>query len=235
MPSTYMPINFVHKLLHRVEEGWDPISLEYAKKYDRFASNEIDTVLVKRLDALSSGLEGKRVLDLGGGPGHYSVLFAKCGARVTWHDVSREYEKIARKRAEDCGLSLDFSLGYLEEAKKFGENSFDLVFCRVCWYYSKSDRAFGRLLYGLVKPGGMGYIKCNTSTFSRPKGMRKLQSWLNGRLWWKIGHPMPPHGRIAKLIQNYPIERLELDYSSDLCDVVLFVKRRGVPCCPTAA
>jgi ubiquinone/menaquinone biosynthesis C-methylase UbiE len=57
--------------------GWDPISPEYAKEYDRFASNKIDTVLVKRLDALSGGLEEKRILDLGGGPGHYSVLFAK--------------------------------------------------------------------------------------------------------------------------------------------------------------
>src|SRR5260370_39244221 len=108
-----MPVNFVHSLLHRVEDGWDPISPEYAKEYEGFASGGIDTVLVKRLDSLLGGLAGKRIFDLGGGPGHYSVLFSKCGARVTWHDVSRQYEKIARKRAEDCRSSLDFSLGYL--------------------------------------------------------------------------------------------------------------------------
>jgi 2-polyprenyl-3-methyl-5-hydroxy-6-metoxy-1,4-benzoquinol methylase len=204
--------------------GWDPISPEYAKEYDRFASNKIDTVLVKRLDALSGGLEEKRILDLGGGPGHYSVLFAKCGARVTWHDVSRECEKIARKRAEDCGVSLDFSLGYLEEARKFGRNCFDLVFCRVCWYYGRSDRAFGRLLYSLVKPGGIGYIECNTPVFSNPRGIRRLQHWLNAYVWWKIGHPLPPHGRIAKLIHKYPLARMELDYSSAECDIVTFVK-----------
>src|SRR5260370_2239179 len=103
-----MPVNLLHNLLHRVEDGWDPISPEYATEYDRFTSSAIDTRLVSRLDSLSGGLAGKHVLDLGGGPGHYSVLFAKSGARVTWHDVSREYEKIARKRADDCGGSLDF-------------------------------------------------------------------------------------------------------------------------------
>jgi SAM-dependent methyltransferase len=138
--------------------------------------------------------------------------------------VSRECEKIARKRAEDCGVSLDFSLGYLEEARKFGRNCFDLVFCRVCWYYGRSDRAFGRLLYSLVKPGGIGYIECNTPVFSNPRGIRRLQHWLNAYVWWKIGHPLPPHGRIAKLIHKYPLARMELDYSSAECDIVTFVK-----------
>jgi 2-polyprenyl-3-methyl-5-hydroxy-6-metoxy-1,4-benzoquinol methylase len=225
-----MPFNFVHGLLHRVQEGWDPISPGYASEYDKLASDGIDTILVNRLDSLAGGLAGKRVLDLGAGPGHYSVLFAKCGARVTWHDISREYESIARKHAAIHGVSLDFSLGYLEEARKFGRNSFDLVFCRVCWNYCRSDRAFGRLLYGLVNPGGIGYIECNTPAFSRPNGFRRLQHWLNTYFWWKIGHPMPPHGRIAELIHNYPVTYMKLDYSSAERDIVIFVKSNAADC-----
>jgi 2-polyprenyl-3-methyl-5-hydroxy-6-metoxy-1,4-benzoquinol methylase len=225
-----MPINFVHNLLHRVDEGWDPISPEYAKEYDEFASREIDTALVKRLDSLAGGLAGKRVLDLGGGPGHYSVLFAKRGARVTWHDISRQYEQVARQHAALHGVSLDFSLGYLEEARKFGRNSFDLMFFRVCWYYCRSDRSFGRLVYSLIKPGGIGYIECNTPAFSRPEGFRRLQQWLNTYFWWKIGHPLPPHGRIAKLVQKRPVMYMELDYSSAASDVVTFVKSKAADC-----
>jgi SAM-dependent methyltransferase len=225
-----MPVNFVHSLLCRVEKGWDPISPEYAKEYDEFASREIDTALVKRLDSLAVGLAGKRVLDLGGGPGHYSVLFAKRGARVTWHDISRQYEQIARQHAALHGVSLDFSLGYLEEAKKFGPNSFDLIFCRVCWYYCRSDRSFGRLVYSLIKPGGIGYIECDTPAFSKRRGVRRLQQWLNTCLWWKIGHPLPPHGRIAKLIQKRPVMHMELDYSSAASDVVTFVKSKAADC-----
>src|SRR2546427_560262 len=110
-----------------------------------------------------------------------------------------------RNRAEANGVSLEFSLGYLEEARRFARNSFDVVFCRVCWNYCKSDRAFGKLLYGLLKPGGVGYIECNTPAVSSLRSIRKLQSWSNEWLWLKIGHPMPPHGRIAKLIHRYPV------------------------------
>jgi 2-polyprenyl-3-methyl-5-hydroxy-6-metoxy-1,4-benzoquinol methylase len=216
-----MPVNFLHKLLHRYEDGWDPISPEYANEYASLVPGGINMTL---LDNLSGGLAGKRVLDLGGGPGHYSVLLAKRGARVTWHDVSREYEKIARKHAEDCGVSLDFSMGYLEEAAKFGDNPFDLVFCRVCWNYCRSDRSFSRLVYRLIKPGGIGYIECNNTAFANPRGFLRLQYWLNRYVWWKIGHPLPPHGRIAKLMQKYPVTFMELDYNSDKSDIVTFVK-----------
>jgi 2-polyprenyl-3-methyl-5-hydroxy-6-metoxy-1,4-benzoquinol methylase len=225
-----MPINLLHSLFHRVQNGWDPISTGYAEAYNNLVSSGIDTILVNRLDSLAGGLAGKRVLDLGAGPGHYSVLFAKCGARVTWHDISRQYERIARRHAALHEVSLDFSLGYLEEARRFRQNSFDLVFCRVCWYYCRSDRAFSRLLYSLVKPGGIGYVECNTPAFSKPRGFRQLQHWLNAYFWWKVGHPMPPHGRIAKLISNYPLTYLELDYSSSEGDIVTFVKSRATNC-----
>jgi SAM-dependent methyltransferase len=225
-----MPVNFMHSLLYRVERGWDPIPPGYAKEYDNLSSSGIDATFLDRLEARSGGLAGKRVLDLGGGPGHFSVLFAKRGARVTWHDVSRQYEQIARQHAILHEVSLDFSLGYLEEARKFGRNSFDLVFCRVCWCYCRSDRAFSRLLYSLVKSGGIGYIECPTPAFSRPQGFRRLQHWLNTYFWWKVGHPMPPHGRIAKLISNYPVTHLELDYSSAERDIVTFVKSKAADC-----
>lgn len=224
-----MPANLLHSLFHRVENGWDPISPEYAGQYDQVASNQLDTSFITRLAALSGGLAQKRVLDLGGGPGHYSVLFSELGARVTWHDVSREYQRIAQRRAEARGVALEFSLGYLEDAAKFGENCFDVVFCRVCWYYSRSDRAFAQLLHSLVKPGGIGYIECNTPAFANPKGVRGLQYWLNNHLWWKIGHPMPPHGRVARLLHNYENSYMELDYRSDQRDIVLFVKALHPP------
>jgi 2-polyprenyl-3-methyl-5-hydroxy-6-metoxy-1,4-benzoquinol methylase len=219
-----MPVNYLHSRLHRVEKGWDPIPTAYAKKYAAMAWSQARTAVVDRVEKELSGLRGKRILDLGGGPGQYSVLFAQRGGYVTWHDVSREYAAIARDRAQRASVSIDFSMGYLEDAKRFCKEPFDLVFCRVCWYYARSDRGFARLLYSLAKPGGVGYVTCNTPEFSQPRGVRKLQYWLNRRLWWKIGHPMPPHGRIASLFHKYPITRMTLDYSSDLEDVVLFVK-----------
>lgn len=224
-----MAINYLHSLLHRVERGWDPISPMHAKEYTEAvdaAPAQIFTSPISRLRSLAGSLEGKRVLDLGGGPGRHSVIFANCGALVTWHDVSREYERIARRRAEAAGVSIQLSLGCLEKAAQFGVGSFDLVFCSLSWSYSRSDRSFARLLYTLIKPGGIGYIACDTSAPSKSQGIRRLQYWLNVHLWWKIGHPMPPHGRIAALIQKYPISYMELDYRSKDRDIVIFLKSK---------
>ena len=218
-----MPINYLHSLLHRVEEGWDPIPNAYASSYTELAWNERCPKIVEDLEIRVGGLVGKRVLDLGGGPGQYSVLFAQRGADVTWHDVSREYEAVTRERAAAAGVTLHYSLGYLEDASRFREQ-FDLLFCRVCWNYARSDWAFASLLFSLIKPGGVGYVECNTPAFSRPEGWRKLQYWLNGRLWFKVGHPVPPHGRIAKLLQRYRVSHMTLDYSSPLRDIVVFTK-----------
>jgi len=138
--------------------------------------------------------------------------------------VSREYETIARERAAVAGVTIRYSMGYLEDASRFQSEPFDLLFCRVCWYYGRSDRQMARLIYSLVKPGGVGYIECNTPSFSRPRGCRRLQYWMNQYLWLKIGHPMPPHGRIAGLLQRRDIAEMTVDYSSDLRDIVVFTK-----------
>ena len=221
-----MPINYLHSRLHRVEAGWDPIPHDYAESYARAAWCEDGEPTLGRIESFIGGLSGKRVLDLGGGAGQYAALFARRGAHVTWHDISREYQRIAVNRATSQGLSIDFSLGYLEDAAKFGQCAFDCVFSRMSWYYCRNDRQFSRLLYSLLSPGGVGYIECNTPKFARLRGVRKMQSALNAWTGWKIGHPLPAHGRIAALIQQYPLARLEIDYSSDLKDIVIFMKNR---------
>jgi 2-polyprenyl-3-methyl-5-hydroxy-6-metoxy-1,4-benzoquinol methylase len=220
-----MPFNLVHSLVHRVEDGWDPISSDYANQYAESAWREDCAAVINRLEAFGGRLKGKKVLDLGGGAGQYSVLFAQRGAFVTWHDVSREYARIARNKAESSGVSVEFSLGYLESAVKQETQSFDVVFCRLSWSYGKNDRNFARLLWSLIGPGGVGYIECNTPAFARPRGLTRVRYWLNEYLWWKIGHPYPPHGRIAKLIQAHPVKKMIVDYSSEFSDIVMFVKR----------
>ena len=179
---------------------------------------------------------GRRILDLGGGPGQHSVALALRGGQVVWHDVSRSYLEIARSRAAASGARVEFSLGYLEDARRFQSAPFDLVFCRVCWHYCRSDRRFARLLYSLLKPGGAAYIDCNTPAFARSTGLRTLQSYLNSALGFKVGHPYPPRGRIAKLFHAFPAERVSVDYSSEWNDRVLFVKSLRQPAaCPSPA
>lgn len=220
-------INKLHSLLNSPERGWDPVPSGHAEKYAADEWSLMRENVVDLLESRLGGLEGKRVLDLGGGPGHYSTAFAKRGARVTWHDVSRNYLDIVRRRAGEAGIDLEYSLGYLEDARRFHSRPFDLVFCRICWYYCMNDRGFADIFYRLVKPGGAGYIDTTTTAFHPARGLRRFQHALNDVFGIKVGHPNPPHGRVAALLQRYPLRHVLLDYSSPVTDRIFFVREGG--------
>src|SRR5579884_2202996 len=172
-------VNMIHAALHRPERGWDPVPKEHSATYAAESGTNINTELIGRLGDLLKGYEGKRVLDLGAGPGWYSVQFARRGADVTWHDISHNYLRMAREHAAGAGVSINFSIGYHEEAARLADHPFDLVFVRFCWNYSRSDRRFARIVHSLVRRGGVGYVETNTPPFVNPSGLRAAQYWLN--------------------------------------------------------
>lgn len=218
--------NTLHALLHRPEKGWDPIAPEYAERYAAAEWEKMDDTLINELEQRIGALQGKRVLDLGGGPGEYTVAFAQRGAKVTWHDISHNYLRIARRHAAEAGVDVEFSLGYMEEARKFVTRPFDLVFNRVCWYYCRNDREFARLVHDLVKPGGAAYIDTNNTAFATITGRRRIIYFLNGWLGWKIGHPFPPRGRVAALLNKRLIDYMTVDYTSASNDKVFLVRHK---------
>lgn len=220
-------INWLHSVLYRPENGWDPVPLAHAVQYADHEWHNINVPLIDKLEECIGGFSGKRVLDLGGGPGQYSVAFAKRGAQVVWHDVSRNYLDVVQNRERGNGVRIEFSLGYLEDSVRFRGSPFDFVFCRIAWCYCRSDRAFARLIYSLVKPGMCAYIDNNTPELERELSLqRRLIYLLNNRFGWKVGHPHPPHGRIASLLLKYPMDYVVLDYTSKTNDRVFFRKCR---------
>lgn len=218
-------INYLHSLYYRPESGWDPVPREHAEQYAKSEWENFNSSFVDYIEGIAGSFRGKRVLDLGGGPGQYSIEFARRGAQVVWHDVSRNYLNIVRGKAQELGLAVEFSIGYLEESKMFRLAPFDFVFNRICWNYCMNDEAFAGLVYSLVKPGGACYIDCTTSLYDEIRGIRRIVYGLNNLMGWKIGHPYPPHGRIARLLQAYPMEYMILDYKTLTSDRVFFVKR----------
>ena len=223
-------INWLQQIMRRPERGWDPIPPAYADMYAKMEWGKVDSTLVDWIAAHLGGLEGKRILDLGGGPGQYSVAFAIRGAEVVWHDVSACYQAIAKKKAAEHGVNIQFSLGYLEDAENLENNSFDLVFNRICWYYCRSDKGFAEMIFQLMRPGGYAYISShNIIPERRWRALSpNIRYALNKRIWWKIGHPVPPHGRIAALFGAKDVSTMWVDYSSTANDIVFVQKLRRV-------
>lgn len=188
--------------------------------------NGTDPLLVALLDDWLGGFAGKRVLDLGGGPGHYSLEFAKRGARVTWFDVSSRYQELARLKCAEGGVEVEFAMGYLDEAAAVLQRQYDLVFNRLCWYYSFNDARFARMIYSLCDAGGVIYVDTHHSASHRVGGSAsvRLRTALNDLLGVKVGHPFPPKGRIPAMFMRRPCRRISVDYSSPDNERVLLQK-----------
>jgi SAM-dependent methyltransferase len=73
-------------------------------------------------------VSARRVLDMATGTGRAALALAQRGARVTGVDASREMLSVARTRAADAGLSIEFAEGDAH-ALEFPDRTFDDVVC----------------------------------------------------------------------------------------------------------
>ncbi len=219
-------INWLHSQWHRPEQGWDPVDPDWAQTYAAAEWQTVDTGLLDRIETRLGGLAGKRVLDMGAGAGQYSVALAQRGAEVVWYDISRTYQTIAQRQAAEAGLTLEWHLGYFEDAPRYLPNrQFDFIFNRICWYYCQNDRAFARLLWSLLAQDGLLYIHAPNSRFhAEMPALARLRTWLNARTGFKVGHPMLPPRQLASLLNTLPLRQLEAD-CSDPCNDVLWVRK----------
>jgi SAM-dependent methyltransferase len=221
-------INQLHSYFFRPENGWDPVSDSHATAYAQYEWSAFDLQLFKNIQTRLGSLTGKDVLDLGGGPGQYATHFALDGANVSWYDISQRYRTIAQARATSMNADILFHTGYLDDAAKYFSTQksfpqqFDLVWCRLCWYYGKSDYSFAENVYQLVKPGGWVCIINRVSGFSGRKGLKRIPEYLNDWLGIKIGHPYPPKGRIPQLFEKKNVQKLIVEYPERGAEFVWF-------------
>lgn len=98
--------------------------------------------------------DGRRVIDLGCGPGLYANRLARTGAAVTGVDISPRSLDYARDAARRDGLEIDYRLGdYLAIELEPG---YDLALMIMCDYCALNPGQRGRLLArvrALLRPG----------------------------------------------------------------------------------
>jgi SAM-dependent methyltransferase len=96
---------------------------------------------------------GERVLDLGWGTGNAALLAARSGADVIAVDPADRLLDVARKRATDAGLTIDFRPGAAAEIP-LDEASIDVVVSVFALIFAPDPDAATAEVARVIRPGG---------------------------------------------------------------------------------
>ena len=107
-----------------IKEYYADAQLEWDRLEGSFAHEKYITVHMMDRYLPDKG----SILDIGGGPGHYSIYYAARGYDVTLFDLSRENLALAKKKAEESGVSMDTVQGNALDLSMFRDEMFDAVF-----------------------------------------------------------------------------------------------------------
>ncbi len=83
---------------------------------------------------------GDRILDIGGGPGRYSIYYAEKGCDVTLVDLSSENVRFALEKAREMNVSIEAIYGDAREVSKLVNGKFDHVFVMGPMYHLLDER-----------------------------------------------------------------------------------------------
>jgi SAM-dependent methyltransferase len=122
---------------------------------------------------------GESLLDVATGTGNVALPAARTGASVTGLDLTPKLLEVARRRAQEAGLEIDFIEGDAEELP-FEDGSFERVTsCFGVIFAPRHEQAAGELAR-VARPGATIAFTAWT-----PEG-------LNGQMFRTIGAHMPP-------------------------------------------
>lgn len=135
------------------------------REWERLVSpnqGELEFVVNKAWMSKYLPTSGSRVLDIGGGPGRYSIWLAEQGYRVVLADLSQELLDLAREKTKEAGVELEA----IREANAidlsgFEDESFDAVLCMGPLYHLLTEqgrRAATAEVLRVVKPSGVVFV-----------------------------------------------------------------------------
>ena len=122
--------------------------------------DDIDTKgddIVRKIYGYLDGKEVRDVLDLGCGPGFYSLMFGSRGLNVIGIDYSDKMVEQATQNAKDRNIDAKF-LKMDAQNLEFTDNSFDLVVSRdMFWCLEHPEKAYSEIIR-VLRPGGVAIV-----------------------------------------------------------------------------
>jgi ubiquinone/menaquinone biosynthesis C-methylase UbiE len=188
---------------------------EVQEFYDKNAESEWDrldrhrTEFAVTLRALKDYLLlPAKVLDVGGGPGRYSIALAKLGYRVTLFDLSEACLQLAQKKAHEAGVSLaECVRGNAIDLRRFRDGSFDVVLLMGPLYhlldFDNRDRAV-KETYRVLRENGLvfatfitRYAPLRWSAKNEPEWLSQGKELLETGVWRPSATGIPTKARVG--------------------------------------
>lgn len=131
-----------------------PIARWYAAGNGR-APERYDEQIAKVREYARPGAE---ILEVAPGPGYLSIALARTGDyTVTGLDISETFVEIARAKASEAGVEVDFRIGNAS-AMPFDDGSFDFLICCAAFKNFSDPAGALREMRRVLRPGGHGFI-----------------------------------------------------------------------------
>jgi ubiquinone/menaquinone biosynthesis C-methylase UbiE len=127
-----------------------------ARWYTKVRANDRELApLVRRLGELLPA--GSRILEAAPGPGTLAIELARLGYQVVGLDISQTFVEIARSKAEEAGVMVDFRHGNAS-AMPFEAEAFDFVICRAAFKNFTEPVEAIREMRRVLRSGGRALI-----------------------------------------------------------------------------
>jgi ubiquinone/menaquinone biosynthesis C-methylase UbiE len=146
-----------HKVSEKAYKGMGMEGLT-ARWYTSLTHKSLDEFKALAGRAASQIPAGAAVLEVAPGPGYFAIELAKLGAyRITGLDISRTLVEIARSKAAEAGVNVDFRRGDAAHMP-FASESFDFLLCRAAFKNFTEPLPALKEMYRVLKPGGQALI-----------------------------------------------------------------------------
>lgn len=208
------------KTKKEIKEAYDELADSYFKMrmnggISQFYNEMLEMPTTLRL---LGNVRGKKILDLGCGPGRYAKILTENGAKVIGIDNSENSLKIARKEAPKA----EFILGDIEELP-FKSEEFDIVLSPLVIGHFKNWNKIFKEVRRVLKKGGIFIFSIHNpirEVMEKEKWMfrkfRKVENyfnersiydtWGNGEKKYTVSHHHKTYGTIINYIVDNGFE-----------------------------
>lgn len=146
-------------LLRKKDRDWEEVYSRLTLDEIPWHSEDPDREFV---DLVEEGVvEPQVVLDVGCGAGTDAIYLASRGCAVTAIDISEEAIGIAKKRAREAGVEIEFIADDFMKAD-MEKGSFDFINDRGCFHHMNPDKRkdFAVKIHTILQKDGHYYLRC---------------------------------------------------------------------------